>query len=591
MKIIQSYLTSGKPQFRLFLRFLKSLLPYRAKWLIVVFLSFFTAMLGLVNPYLTKLIVDKAIKNRDLRTFVILVVIGGTVFVVTGILSALKQYLERNIKARVKLDLNKKVFTKLKHLSFHWFQGKATGEHIYKINYDIERVKDFITSIPPQVVVLFPRLILTFFIIASLNLKMAVFCLFLTPFLCISPYYFIRKRKEIFKKSIKNSESIFRAMQEFFSHIYLIKTFAKQGTETRKYIKKVIKGIRIGLTSARLEMFSNFVARSTSKFIVSLIAFYGGVQVINGKMTLGSLVAILAYLSQMIGIQSSFIGFFQSTTIGLVSCQRVADILDEKDCVVESKAARDIIFKRGDIVFNNVSFGYSPGRPVLKDLNLSIEAGSHISLVAPSGFGKTTLLNLIIRLYNPWQGEILISGVKIEDIKLGSLREQIGMVLQESFLFNDTVASNIAYGKEGSSWPEIKEAARLSLVDRFVAGLTDGYDAIIGENACKISEGQKQKIAIARALIKRPKVLIMDEAMSSMDSASEESILLNIKSELKEVTLVTVSHRLSTAANADLVYFLKGQARIVSGTCDELLQKDKEFYDLFKAQIRDSVLI
>ena len=548
-------------------------------------------LLGLVNPYLTKLVIDKAFKNRDLRTFVILVILGVTVFVITGALSALKQYLERNIKARVKLDLNRKVFTKLRHLSFRWFQGKATGEHIYKIHYDIERVKDFITSVPPQAAVLLPKLILTFIIIAHLNLKMAVFCLFLTPFLCVSPYYFIRKRKEIFKKSIKNSESIFRAMQEFFSHIYLIKTFARQGAETRKYIKKVTKGIRIGLTSARLEMLGNFVASSTSKLIISLIAFYGGLQVINGKMTLGSLTAILAYLSQMIGIQSSFIGFFQSTTLGLVSCQRVADILDEKDCVVESKGARDIIFKRGDIVFNNVSFGYSPGMPVLKGLSLSIEAGRHISLVAPSGFGKTTLLNLVIRLYSPWQGEILISGVKIEDIKLGSLREQIGMVLQESFLFNDTVVSNIAYGKEGANWPEIREAARLSLVDRFVAGLTDGYNTVIGENACKISEGQKQKIAIARALIKKPKVLIMDEAMSSMDSASEEQILSNIKRELKETTLVTVSHRLSTALNADLVYFLKRQDRIISGTCDELLQKDKEFYDLFKAQIRDSVLI
>lgn len=591
MKIIQRNLMSGKAQFSLFLRFLRLLLPYRAKCVVVFFLSSLVTLLGLVNPYLAKLVIDKAVKNKDLRTFVILLILGGAVFAITGIVNALKQYLEKYIKTRVKLDLNKKVFRQLQDLSFRWFQNKTTGEHIYKISYDIDRVKDFITNVPPRAVTLFPKMLLTFFIIVYLNWKMAFFCLCLTPFLCLNSYYFMKKRKVVWKKLIKNFENIFRALQELFSHIYLIKAFGKQGVETRKCIRKVINNIRVELTSTRLEIFSSFFTVSISKILIGLIVFYGGYLVINDRMTLGSLAAISMYLGQLAGVQQSFIGFFQSSAIGLVSCQRVADILDEKDRIIEDKGARDIIFKRGGIVFDNVSFGYASGRPVLKDLSFSIEENRHISLVALSGFGKTTLLNLVIRLYNPWQGEILIGGVRIEDVKLGSLRAQIGMVLQESFLFNDTVANNIAYGRRGASLFEVTEAARLSLVDKFLTELPDGYNTVIGENACRISEGQKQKIAIARALIKRPKILIMDEAMSSMDSASEEKILSSIKQELKETTLITVSHRLSTATRADLVYFLKRPDQIIIGPFDELLQKDKEFYDLFKAQIKDSVLI
>jgi len=445
-------------------------------------------------------------------------------------------------------------------------------------------VEDLITTVPPQAVAVFPKLIVILFIIFRLNWQMAVFSLCLAPFLYLPPYYFINKRRAIWERLIKNSEQIFKTLHEVFSHIYLIKIFGKETFEIRRYLKKLIGNIRIELSGTRLEIFSGFSASALDKIIIGFISIYGGYQVIKGKMTLGSLTAIMVYLSQLVGMQGTFINFFQTTVLGLVSCQRVADMLDETEKAKE-KAVKSVIFKKGDIFFNKVSFGYLSEMPVLEGLDFSIKENANICLAAASGTGKTTLLNLIIGLYDPWEGEIFIDTSRISDIKSECLKSQIGMALQEPFLFNDTVKNNILYGREDAGEIEMIKAAELSLVSDFVKNLPNRYETIIGENACKLSEGQKQKIAIARALIKRPKILILDEAMSSMDTVSEEKILSNIRRDLKGTTVIMVSHRLSTVMNADMVYFLKSRSEIAIASGESLLQNDKDFYDLFKEQL------
>ena len=589
MKPIQNKV--GQEQFVLFSRFLRFLLPYRVKWITVLLLSGIGAVLGLVNPYLTKLVVDEAIGNKDLKTFVILVIAGGAVFIAIGIINGFGQYLERYVKLRIKFDLNKKVFKKIEILSLAWFQNKSTGEHLYKIDHDISRVKDLVATTLPRAIALFPKLLLILIIILHLNWRMAVLALFLTPFLYLPSYYFINKRRKVWERLIGNSQGIFKSICELFSHISLIKVFNRENVETKRYLRQLMANIRIELSSIRLDIFGAFAANAGSKIIIGLISFYGGYMVIKGEMSLGSLTAILVYLGQLVAMQNSFVGFFQTAVLGLISCQRVAGILDEEGIVVENKGVRNIIFNQGEIRFKNVSFGYVPGNPILKDLSFSIEGNKHVGFFAPSGAGKTTLLNLIVRLYDPWRGEILIDGVSIRDITMEGLKEQIGMALQEPFLFNDTVMNNIAYGKKNAGKAEIYEAARCSLTDDFIKNLPDGYETVIGENACKISEGQKQRIAIARAIIKRPRILILDEAMSSVDLASEEKILLNIKQHLGEMSLITVSHRMSTVMGADLVYFLKRPDQVIVGHCEKLLQGDREFYDLFKGQVRNGALI
>jgi ATP-binding cassette, subfamily B, bacterial len=566
-----------KTQLKLFLRFLKVILPYRKRWSGILILSGLGTLFGLINPYLTKLVIDKGIGNKDLRVFIILVLLGGSVFILNGLVEGWKEFLDRYINTKVNFDLSRKVFKHIEGLSFSYFQNKSTGEHLYKIGYDIERVADFITTTPPQAVAIFPKLIFILAIVFYLNREMAVFSLILAPFLYLPTYYFTRRMRKVWQALIENSENIFKNLQETFSHIQLLKVFGKETQSIRHYLKMLITNIRIRMKNIKLEIFSRFASSAVSRIIIGLMTFYGGYQVIKGQMTLGSLTAIIVYLTQLMGMQSQFAYFFQTTALGLVSCQRVAEVLDEEAKVVVSKEAKEIGFQNGRILFREVSFGYNPSEAVLNKISFDIEGGSHIGLVGPSGCGKTTTVNLILRLFKPFSGEIMIDGYNINQIKSKSFYEQIGVVLQEPYLWNDTIENNIRYGRGKASLKEVQGAAKIACVDDFVNSLPEKYNTVIGENACKISEGQKQRIAIARVIIKRPKILILDEALSSVDVEIESKIIDNVRASLIGSTIIIISHRLSTMKTVDSIYFLKGPDKIIIGPYEELLRDNIQY--------------
>ncbi|MFH1478493.1 MAG: ABC transporter ATP-binding protein [Candidatus Omnitrophota bacterium] len=590
MRKFQPKLDQAKSQTQLFFRFVRLILPHKAKWVLIILLGSFWSLLSVVNPYITKLIVDEGIIKKDLRQFVLLASLGILVFIALGAIEGLKEYLEKKVSLDVKYSLNNAVFSKINKLSLAWFRDRSTGENIYKISSDIDRVNTLITSIPPKAVMLFPRIAFIFIIILKLNWKIALFSLFLAPFLYIGPYYFIKKRRSIWEKLIECSQSIFKFLQESFSHSYLIKVFGKEKDEKEKYLNILKNNIELEKSSTKLDIFSGFSAKVLDKVIIGLITFYGGYHVIRGEISFGTLTAILVYLGQLVNMQYGFISFFQSTVLGLVSCERVENILNEKEEIADREDAKYIIVTKGEIEFKKVNFGYSKDQLILKGLDLKIKGGTHISLAGPSGQGKTTILNLIARLYEVDGGEIIIDGQNIRDVSLNSLKNSIGMALQEPNLFNDSIKNNILYGNNLASFEDVIKCAKIALVDEFTEKLHDKYETIIGENACKISEGQKQKIAIARALIKKPKILILDEAFASMDSLSEDRIIENIRGYAKDITLISVSHRLSTVKRSELVYFLNSSGEMVIGNVEELLGNNKEFQDLFRDQTEDKVL-
>ncbi|MFC1674563.1 ABC transporter ATP-binding protein [Candidatus Omnitrophota bacterium] len=573
-----------KAQINLILRFLKHLFPYRKKWLVIIILSNATALLALLNPYLTKLVIDQGFLNKDLRRFILLGLIAGGIFLINELLAVTKQFLEQYIKRRVNFDLQKKLFKHTQNLSFSWFLEQSTGEQIYKIENDLSAITGFITNTLPQAFFIFTKLLFILVIVFYLQWRMALVALCLAPVLYIPPYYFSRKIKKVYESLLRNSESIFTNLDETLSHIKLIKVFGKEISSIREYLKKVIVNIRINVKTVRMGMINSTIIQVTTKAIIGLLSLYGGYQVIKGQLTIGSLAAIMIYLYQLIGLQNQFASFFHTVTIGLVSCRRIAEVLDQKPKVREAKGAKNILFTKGQVSFSNVNFGYKPQELILKKMSFSIEGGSHIAIAGPSGCGKTTLLNLIARLYDPWEGEILIDGHNIKDLKFRCLKGQIGFALQEALLWNDTIENNISYAKPRATKDEILKVAEIAGVDEFTRILPQGYQTVIGEDACKISEGQKQKIAIARALIKQPKILILDEAMSSMDSASEEKIISNIKSSQEALTLITVSHRLSTVMKAGLAYCFFRPGEMIVGKPQDLKGKNSEFSRLFSGQ-------
>ena len=533
--------------------------------------------LGLVNPYLSKLIIDRAYVNKDVKLFISLVMLAGVIFVLTAILKGAGDYLNRYIRLRIGLKLEQKVFKKLQGLSYRYFQNNSTGEHLYKISYDIERAVQFISGLFPQFISLIPKSLFIFGIILYLHPKMALLALLSVPFLYILPYYFTIRLNSLLRKWIENSQAVFKKLYEILSHIQLIKAYGKEKRHIKEYISGLISNVRFRLMSARLEVAGSFMNSLTNRAVLGLIIFYGGYQVIKGRMTLGSLSAIAIYLSQLAGLQTSLAFYFQQISEGLVSCDRLGEILDSKPDFVENRHAREIFFPKGDIAFKGVTFGYQQDKIVLNNLNFDIKGGSCIALTGPSGCGKTTIINLILRLYQPLNGEITIDGNNINNIKSVSLYEQIGVVLQEPYLWDDTIANNIRYGDEKAGFRDIEIAAEVICIHGFINGLVQGYDTVIGENACKISEGQKQRIAIARAVIKKPRILILYEALSSVDTELEEKIISNIRAFLNRSTIIVISHRPSTIQKTDLVYFLSSSDKIETGVYGELLEKNAQY--------------
>jgi ATP-binding cassette subfamily B protein len=260
-------------------------------------------------------------------------------------------------------------------------------------------------------------------------------------------------------------------------------------------------------------------------------------------------------------------------------------ILDEPAGSLERPGAKNIIFLKGEVRFEDVTFGYKPRAAVLKNLTFAVPGGAHIALVGPSGCGKTTVASLIARLYGPDSGRVCVDGGDIRDIKSKFFYAQVGIAMQGSNLWNNTAGNNIKYGKPDAGPDEIREAAKAACIDSFIETLPQGYDTVIGENACRISAGQKQRIAIARALVKKPKILILDEAMSSLDSETEDRIIGNIRKEFRDSTIIVVSHRLSTARKMDLVYFLRDPRAMEAGTHEELMGSDPGYRALFASQI------
>ncbi len=575
-----------KEQLRLFLKFLKYVYPYRALQVMILALSGISVLLGLVNPYLGKLIVDRSIMGKDLKSFFFLGVIGAGVFIIDGVIKALENFFKKKIALKLRFAINRKVFSHLQGLSVDFFQDKSTGEHMFKISYDIERVVDFISGVPEELINILPKLFLTLIVVSYLDWQMAGFTLLLVPVLYLPVSFFTLRMRKALGEWLVNSQNIFKRLQEVFSHMYLVKAFGKEKKESVNYLRALTNNIRINYKSIRLEIISNFLGSSLERIMVGMITLFGGYQVIRGRISMGTFTAIMLYLSQLVNIQSRIAFAFQRISLGLVSCKRLEDLLKEKSSIADGPQARDILIKNPEIRLQGVVFRYGRQGYLLKGMDLSFGMGVN-ALVGHSASGKTTILNLILRLYQPEAGTIFIDGRNICDYRLRSLRAQIGIALQDPFLWNDTIENNLRYGDASVRMSDIIEAAVLTEADEFIQRLPAGYKSIIGENACKISEGQKQRLAIARAIVKRPKILILDEAMSSMDSESEERILARLKRSPGISSVILVSHRLSAVMHADRVYFLSSADKVISGEAGRLLRENKSFYDLFSAQAKN----
>jgi ATP-binding cassette subfamily B protein len=559
------------------------LLPFWKREAFILFLNIITMYLGLVNPYLTKLVIDKAYGNKDLKLFITLIIIGGILFILNNFLSALISYLKITIRTKIKFNLTVKVFSKLQSLPLKYFQDSSSSQNLYRFNYDIETVSSLIADVLPQIIQLLFRTVTVIIIIFFLNWKMALCSVILMPFLYYITAYFNKKMKKKWEESIEISQKVFTLLHDILTHIHLIKAFGKERDERRKYIKILIENIRFTLNLQKYQSVVSNIQSIISKVFLGLILAYGGYQVIKGEIPLGSLIAIGIYINQLSGLQGSFSGLSQQISMSFISCDRLDTILKEETEEKDRKAIK-IKKSKGTVEFKHVSFNYSDEKTIIKDLSFKIEGGTYAGLAGHSGCGKTTIINLLLKLYRPSEGEITLDGHNINSLEKNSFYENTGVALQNSFLWNDTVENNIKYGKINATEEEIKEAAKVACADEFIETLPEGYKTIIGENACKISEGQRQRISIARSVIRKPSILILDEGLSSVDAETENKIINNIKEFLKDSTVIIISHRLSTMQKVDLIYFFMTPEKIDVGTFEELVRNNVDYQHYLNLQ-------
>ncbi|MDP8259464.1 MAG: ABC transporter ATP-binding protein [Candidatus Gygaella obscura] len=562
-------------------KFLRFMLPYWKIKGLAIFIGLIVVLLGLVNPYLSKLIIDQAYPQRNLNLLLILAVGIGIILLVKLLLTAVESIINKNIALKVNFDIKQKFIKIITRLELVFFQDSSIGENIYKLSYDIETVSGFIINSIQQMIRSVVKLILILCVVFYLDWKLSLLAVILIPLTCIPSYFLTLILRKILHKTIEIQEQIISKMYAIFSNIYLIKAFAKELEESHALIRKLIKFCRLKKSTFRLEAICDFLSALLSRAAIGLIILYGGVRVFNADMTLGSLTAILIYLNQLINMNYSFVGLYQSSVFASVSCERLDKILQEDNRANDDYGTLSVLLKNGRIEFNNVTFAYNNDKLILKDLSFVIDDCVKIALVGYSGRGKTTILLLILRLFQIKTGCISVSDYDIKRLNFKCLREHIGIALQEPFLFNDTIINNIRFAKPHASKEEVKLSARLAEVDEFIVSLPDGYETNIGDNACKLSQGQKQRIAIARAIIKQPKIIILDEAMSSIDTDTESKIIDNLKHDFPNSTIIIVSHRINTVEKMDSVYFLSDNGNIFNGTHSWFLDNNPEYAQLF----------
>jgi len=580
-------LATIKDAFKLFLRFNKYILRYWRFELFLLILGNFSIIFSLVNPYLGKLILDKGILAKNAALFIRYVLLAGGIYVLKLAIDNGNNYLKDYVVRKVRIDLSKSAFRNIRKFSLRFFQDKSIGECAYRVDSDIGSSANIITNTLPNILLTFFRLIFITIVILLINWKILILVLVYQFLVIFRIKLFIKKFQELTKEGIKKSQEIFRVLSQLFSHVYFIKASGTMTLMVRKYFHTLAESVRLEVKNTRLGLASRILSNISDKLFFGIIGFFGALLVIKEEMTLGSLTAIMAYLAQGTGAYAALLGFGRQIVLNRISLERLTELLDVEVDIKEKDKAKNVAFLRPRVEFKNVSFAYEKEKYVLGKMSFIIPPAAKIALVGPSGCGKTTILNLILRLYDVNKGAIVLDDYDIRDVKFKSIYSQIGIALQETFLWNDTVAYNILYGAEKADEKEMIKAARIAEAHNFILNLPKQYNSIVGEMVYGISEGQKQRIAIARAVIKNPKILILDEALPAVDSETEDKIIDNIKQAFKDSTFIVVSHRLSAVKKMDSVYFLESPDRMDIGTHAEFIKTNFKYRKLFAAQIEE----
>ena len=560
-----------------------SSLFYQYRWLI--FLSGITAALfsclGLLMPILLKYVIDRVIPAKDYQFFFLLVAIMIAVYILRMVMRIVCGYLGTYTVTRGLLDLRQKIFKHLQSLSLRFYEEYRTGKLISNVISDVALLQGLIGLCIAWVTEFFTMGLITFAVF-FFNWKLALIALCALPLHFIN-FYFSNKRLRATSKQLQEKMSEISAnLAETINGIKVVKSFSKERSECRHFFSNMRPTMDLAI---KLNFMGNMCHNGFDALhlTTNLVVMGCGISMIGPDFTTGDFVAFYTYIGLQVGPIAALASQMNSLSQGLAGAQRIMKLLKVIPEIKDKENASIAKHFDGLIEFDHVSFKYADA-PVLKDFSLTIQPGEKVALVGPSGCGKSTIGNLVLRFYDVCSGEIRIDGDDIRSFTQESYRNNIGVVLQEPFLFSGSIKDNLAYGRPEATMAEIKKAAEVANVAEFVEKLDKKYDTVIGENGASLSGGQKQRLAIARAVLKNPGILLLDEATSALDTVSEKLVQQALDSLMENRTTIIIAHRLSTIRNADKIVVLKDGRIDQLGTHDELMEQEGTYRDLYETQ-------
>jgi len=493
-------------------------------------------------------------------------------------------YITTELGQRLVYDLRNQLYGHIQRFPLNYFENNKTGDIMSRLMNDVNSLEQAIVGPVISFITDMFKFSWIIYFCMKLDWQLTSILLIVCPFISLCTYNFGKRIRKIFRSLRQKTGDLNALIQDNISGIRVIASFAKEPEELERFRQKNFENYFLHVRILRLVHTLRPVVDLITEVGAVVVICFGGYKVLQGQLSAGTFVIFFPYLQMMYGPITGLTRFYNQIQRAIASTERVFEVLDTPADLKNAPNAVDLPKVRGTVEFKNVHFTYNHDHEVLSDITIKALPGQMIAFVGPSGSGKTTLTNLIPRFYDPSKGDIIIDDYNIKEVKLQSLRKQMAMVLQETFLFNDTVKVNIAYARSDASDEEIEAAARAANAHEFIVELTNGYDSLIGERGVKLSGGQKQRIAIARAILANPRILILDEATSSVDTETEQLIQNAIYRLVKNRTTFVIAHRLSTILHADLIVVLENGRVAETGHHQELLDNGGLYKKLFEMQ-------
>ena len=561
---------------RIILRLFKWIKPFSGWMVLSCLLMLLSSAISLTSPYLIRMAIDTAIPSQNYRMLIIISIILTISTIAVRFLLAGKLKIMTRVAQKIIVNIRKDVFTKLQSLPFTYFDSRPHGKILIRVVNYVNSLSDLLSNGIIQLVSdLFTLIVIIFFMFA-IDPKLTLVSMAVLPVLFIVLTCMKKAQHEAWKQESYKRSNLTAYLSESLNGMKVTQSFAREKINQGIFNELCLACKKVWMKAVNINNIIWPVVDNLSTIGVALV-YLAGINWLGVGVSIGTLVAFAGYIWRFWAPIQNLGNFYNSMVTTGAYVERIFELLDEDEDITDRPNAKELPPIRGHVQFDKVNFSYEKGNPILKDINFTITPGMSVAIVGPTGAGKTTIINLLSRFYNPDNGKILIDGLDIMDLQIKSIRKQVGVMLQDSFLFSGTIMDNIRYGRLDATDEECIEAAKTVMAHEFISSFPEGYDKILTSNGGGLSQGQKQLISFARVLLSDPRILILDEATSSVDTHTEKALQQGLNHLLKGRTSFIIAHRLSTIRNADIIFFVDHGEIVERGNHEELLALNGDY--------------